>query len=167
MQWEFTLVIKRTKECNGSEFERRRKCVLVWDSDPLSRRFFVTGVKTFDYLCGVDESASVSKDSLEAFLGTDSSGLDLLYDVQETSTVLSRILPTIVNRKAGEVTQSESVAQRSFNSSLFRDFSDCAVGVLDRAFNEDSMRTFEMLDEKHPVSTEKNRLEINLCRHHL
>ena len=45
-----------------------------------------------------------------------------------------------------------------------REFSDCAVGVLDRAFNEDSMRTFEMLDEKHPVSTERRRLEINLDR---
>jgi hypothetical protein len=33
----------------------------------------------------------------------------------------------------------------------FREFSDCAVGVLDKAFNEDNMRTFEMLDEKHPV----------------
>ena len=32
-----------------------------------------------------------------------------------------------------------------------RDFSECAVGVLDKAFNEDNMRTFEMLDEKHPV----------------
>ncbi len=32
-----------------------------------------------------------------------------------------------------------------------REFSDCAVGVLDKAFNEDNMRTFEMLDEKHPV----------------
>ncbi|CAF0874104.1 unnamed protein product [Adineta ricciae] len=31
-----------------------------------------------------------------------------------------------------------------------KEFSDCAVGVLDKAFNEDTMRTFEMLDEKHP-----------------
>jgi hypothetical protein len=36
-------------------------------------------------------------------------------------------------------------------SILHREFSDCAVGVLDKAFNEDNMRTFEMLDEKHPV----------------
>ncbi|CAF3796253.1 unnamed protein product, partial [Rotaria sp. Silwood1] len=33
---------------------------------------------------------------------------------------------------------------------IFRDFSDCGLGVLDKAFNEDSTRTFEMLDEKHP-----------------
>ena len=29
-----------------------------------------------------------------------------------------------------------------------KEFSDCAVGVLDKAFNEDNTRTFEMLDEK-------------------
>jgi hypothetical protein len=41
---------------------------------------------------------------------------------------------------------------KNFYFYLNREFSDCAVGVLDKAFNEDNMRTFEMLDEKHPVS---------------
>lgn len=40
---------------------------------------------------------------------------------------------------------------RSISFNFCREFSDCAVGVLDKAFNEDNMRTFEMLDEKHPV----------------
>ncbi|CAF2382637.1 unnamed protein product [Rotaria sp. Silwood2] len=39
--------------------------------------------------------------------------------------------------------------QRLLIEKQAKDFSDCAVGVLDKAFNEDSMRTFEMLDEKH------------------
>jgi len=40
----------------------------------------------------------------------------------------------------------------------FREFSDCAVGVLDKAFNEDNTRTFEMLDEKHPVNIKKRKV---------
>ncbi|CAF3812768.1 unnamed protein product [Rotaria sordida] len=40
--------------------------------------------------------------------------------------------------------------QRLLIEKQAKDFSDCAVGVLDKAFNEDNMRTFEMLDEKHP-----------------
>ncbi|CAF4724464.1 unnamed protein product [Rotaria sp. Silwood1] len=39
--------------------------------------------------------------------------------------------------------------QRTLIEKQAKEFSDCAVGVLDKAFNEDSMRTFEMLDEKH------------------
>ena len=42
--------------------------------------------------------------------------------------------------------------QRLLIEKQAKDFSDCAVGVLDKAFNEDNMRTFEMLDEKHPVN---------------
>ncbi|CAF1275673.1 unnamed protein product [Adineta ricciae] len=40
--------------------------------------------------------------------------------------------------------------QRLLIEKQAKEFSDCAVGVLDKAFNEDNMRTFEMLDEKHP-----------------
>ncbi|CAF0774571.1 unnamed protein product [Rotaria sordida] len=40
--------------------------------------------------------------------------------------------------------------QRLLIEKQAKEFSDCAVGVLDKAFNEDSLRTFEMLDEKHP-----------------
>ncbi|CAF1066034.1 unnamed protein product [Adineta steineri] len=40
--------------------------------------------------------------------------------------------------------------QRLLINKQAKEFSDCAVGVLDKAFNEDNMRTFEMLDEKHP-----------------
>ena len=112
MQWEFTLVIKRTKECNGNEFGPKRKFVRVSKSDPRIFRFLSVGVKTFDYLCGADEPASVGKNSLETLLRTDSSGIDLLHDVQETSPVLPRILPTIIDRKTGEVKSSENEAPR-------------------------------------------------------
>ncbi len=44
--------------------------------------------------------------------------------------------------------------QRLLIEKQAKEFSDCAVGVLDKAFNEDNMRTFEMLDEKHPVNRE-------------
>ena len=45
--------------------------------------------------------------------------------------------------------------QRLLIEKQAKEFSDCAVGVLEKAFNEDNMRTFEMLDEKHPVNEEK------------
>ncbi|CAF1266771.1 unnamed protein product [Rotaria sordida] len=42
----------------------------------------------------------------------------------------------------------------SYLSSLIekqaKEFSNWAVGILDKSFNEDNQRTFEMLDEKHP-----------------
>ncbi len=41
--------------------------------------------------------------------------------------------------------------QRLLIEKQAKEFSDFAVGVLDKAFNEDNMRTFEILDEKHPV----------------
>ncbi|CAF0794665.1 unnamed protein product [Didymodactylos carnosus] len=40
--------------------------------------------------------------------------------------------------------------QRLLIEKQAKEFSDCAVGVLDKSFNEDDQRTFEMLDEKHP-----------------
>ncbi|CAF0787906.1 unnamed protein product [Didymodactylos carnosus] len=40
--------------------------------------------------------------------------------------------------------------QRLLIEKQAKEFSDCAVGVLDKSFNEDDTRTFEMLDEKHP-----------------
>ena len=57
--------------------------------------------------------------------------------------------------------------QRLLIEKQAKDFSDCAVGVLDKAFNEDNMRTFEMLDEKHPVNRERfwffeNEYSLNL-----
>jgi hypothetical protein len=33
-----------------------------------------------------------------------------------------------------------------------RAFSDCAVGVINKLFNEDSLRALEMLDEKYSVN---------------
>ncbi|CAF4428057.1 unnamed protein product, partial [Rotaria socialis] len=39
--------------------------------------------------------------------------------------------------------------QRKLIEKQAKEFSDCALGVLDKAFNEDNMRAFEMLDEKH------------------
>lgn len=41
--------------------------------------------------------------------------------------------------------------QRLLIEKQAKEFSECAVGVLNKAFDEDTMRTFEMLDEKHPV----------------
>ena len=49
--------------------------------------------------------------------------------------------------------------QRLLIEKQAKEFSDCAVGVLDKAFNEDNMRTFEMLDEKHPVNDLINSIE--------
>jgi hypothetical protein len=48
--------------------------------------------------------------------------------------------------------------QRLLIEKQAKEFSDCAVGVLDKAFNEDNQRTFEMLDEKHPVTRKKEIL---------
>ncbi|CAF1320961.1 unnamed protein product, partial [Rotaria sordida] len=39
--------------------------------------------------------------------------------------------------------------QRTLIEKQAKEFSDCALGVLDKAFNEDNIRAFEMLDEKH------------------
>ncbi|CAF4043406.1 unnamed protein product [Rotaria magnacalcarata] len=39
--------------------------------------------------------------------------------------------------------------QRLLIEKQAKEFSDCALGVLDKSFNEDNTRTFEMLDEKH------------------
>ncbi|CAF1368592.1 unnamed protein product [Rotaria sordida] len=39
---------------------------------------------------------------------------------------------------------------RSLTVKQAKEFSDWAVGILDKSFNEDHKRTFEMLDEKHP-----------------
>ena len=46
--------------------------------------------------------------------------------------------------------------QRLLIEKQAKEFSDCAVGVLNKAFDEDTMRTFEMLDEKHPVNDQRN-----------
>ena len=45
--------------------------------------------------------------------------------------------------------------QRSLVEKHAKEFSDYAVGVLDKAFNEDDARACEMLDEKHPVKNSK------------
>lgn len=48
--------------------------------------------------------------------------------------------------------------QQSSIEKQAKEFSEYAVAMLDKAFNEDDARTSEMLDEKHPVKDfEKNK----------
>ena len=63
----------------------------------------------------------------------------------------------LIEKQAKFVRVQIDVSVELFDELLFREFSDCAVGVLDKAFNEDNMRTFEMLDEKHPVRSSEVR----------
>ena len=46
------------------------------------------GSSTSDYLRCSHESTSTGQDPLEAFVGTDPTGIDLLHDVQETRSLL-------------------------------------------------------------------------------
>ncbi|CAF4080202.1 unnamed protein product, partial [Rotaria sordida] len=41
-----------------------------------------------------------------------------------------------------------------------KEFSNWAVGILDKSFNEDNQRTFEMLDEKHPDWNNMTTVEL-------
>ncbi|CAF1217287.1 unnamed protein product [Rotaria sordida] len=52
------------------------------------------------------------------------------------------------------------VYQRTLIEKQAKEFSDCALGVLDKAFNEDSTRTFEMLDAKHPDWSHMATIEL-------
>lgn len=46
--------------------------------------------------------------------------------------------------------------QRSLIEKSAKEFSDYAVGVLDKAFSDDDARACDMLDERHPVKHLKN-----------
>ena len=76
---------------------------------PLDSFSITLGPATSDYLRGAHESSSTREDPLEAFIGTHSVGLDLLHDVQEASSLLSRVLPAVVDRKTSEVISRRNV----------------------------------------------------------
>ncbi|CAF2382653.1 unnamed protein product [Rotaria sp. Silwood2] len=60
---------------------------------------------------------------------------------------------------------SHEAYQRILIEKQAKEFSDCALGVLDKAFNEDSTRTFEMLDEKHSDWSHMATIELAYNAH--
>jgi hypothetical protein len=93
---------------------------------------------------------------LETIFRTDSTCFDLFDDVQQTGTLLSRITSTNTNKKTSKVNDYVFAYNRSIIEAIFcREFSDCAIGVLDKSVEENETRIFEMLQMQYPVLKHK------------
>jgi hypothetical protein len=81
----------------------------------------------------------------------------MFYDAQQIGTLLSRNISEIITPKASKVNDNIFMhINPTIQSISFREFSDCAIGVLDKLVADDKERTFErtfeMLDMRHAVS---------------
>jgi hypothetical protein len=56
------------------------------------------------------------------------------------------------NRPSEFIIISILLSKKIYNRYWRRAFSDCAIGVLNKSVNEDSLRALAMLDEKYPVN---------------